>query len=385
MTKAQKLTIELIRYEISDIPVTEELITDMSDELIEEIYVLSNNQDVAYIVGSALSKLNVLNGDAKSAFFNEQLSSIFRSERLSHELESVCTLFEKNKIFHIPLKGSVLRNYYPKPEMRTSCDMDILIHKDDLEGAKDLLCSHLGYSFYRNGSHDVAFMSESGAELELHFRLYETDGVQKDILDKVWDCSMPCKGYTYKCEMQPEFYVFYHIFHMSKHFKNGGCGLRPFLDLWILKNNFPYDEDKLQSILSSAGLNKFAKAAFKTAFVWYGSLEGDETTELIEEYIFNAGIYGNFENMVAISVAKSGSKIKEFLSRVFQPRILLKNQFPILEKYPFLTPFYEVKRWHRIIFKDKSRVQFEIARQNAALTDEKRKQAVRLVDELGLR
>ena len=72
------------------------------------------------------------------------------------------------------------------------------------------------------------------------------------------------------------------------------------------------------------------------------------------------------------------------LSKIFLPRELLKNQFPILEEKRWLTPYYEVKRWHRILFKDKSRVQFEIARQNANLSAEKIEKTKRLIDELEL-
>ncbi|MBO4954226.1 MAG: nucleotidyltransferase family protein, partial [Clostridia bacterium] len=33
----------------------------------------------------------------------------------------------------MPLKGAVIRQYYPEPWMRTSCDIDIHVKKDRLE------------------------------------------------------------------------------------------------------------------------------------------------------------------------------------------------------------------------------------------------------------
>jgi len=385
MTIAQKLIIELIRYEISGIDVSKELISSIDENILEEVYEISISQDVSYIIASALIKLNLLNEEVKAVFFNEQLAGIYCYERFRHELESVCNLFEENHIKHIPLKGSVIRNYYPKPEMRTSCDTDILIHEEDLDKARNLLCSELNYRFEHNGSHDIAFMSESGAGLELHFRLSEDKNEVNKILEKVWDYCFPCDDYTYKFQMQPEFFMFYHIFHMAKHFRSGGCGIRPFMDLYVLKGNFPYDDTKLHSLLDGAGLSKFADTVFQTAFTWFGNRKYDETVELIEEYIFSAGIYGTFENMVAMSVAKRGSKTMDMLGRIFLPYRLLKYQFPILDKYPLLTPFYEIKRWFRILFKDKSRVQFKIAKQNLTLSDEKRKKAIKLVESLGIK
>ena len=385
MNSAQKLTIQLIRYEIAGIPVDTALMEEVNDDVIASVYRIASEQELSYVVANALSKLGLLSGDAKEAFFTEQLVTVYRLEMLRHELASISQIFEDAGISFIPLKGSVIRNYYPKPEMRISCDTDILIHPEDLERAGELLCSKLNYKFEHKGSHDVAYESESGAELELHFRLFENDGIEKDILDRVWDYAVPCDGYAYRLELRPEFFVFYHIFHMAKHIRNGGCGLRPFLDLWIIENKFPYDKEKLSKLLCEAGLERFFEVAHKTAMMWYGTQESDDMTELLEEYIFNAGIYGNFENMAAVSVVRSGGKVKALMGRIFLPHKLLKHQFPVLEKYPVLTPFYEVKRWVRIIFKDKAKNQMEIARHNNSLSDEKRQKMEKLVDYLGIR
>ncbi len=384
MNISQKLILQLIRYEFTSLPVDEDLISAIDEDVLESIYNISMEQEVFYIVADALSKLDLIQGDVKEVFFNEQLSGVCRHQLLEHELNSVSELFEQNSIEHIPLKGSVIRNLYPKPEMRPSCDIDILIHKDDLDKARELLSSKLSHRFERNGSHDVAFASDFGIELELHFRLYENASAKKDILDNVWDYALVEDGYNYRFRMMPEFFVFYHIFHMSKHFKNGGCGIRPFLDLFVIKNNFSYDNDKLYEFLKKSGLSVFSDTAYEIISIWFGTNSGNELVDLIEEYIFNAGIYGTFENMVSMSVAEKGGKIRSLLSKIFLPRELLKNQFPILEEKRWLTPYYEVKRWHRILFKDKSRVQFEIARQNANVSADKKEKAKRLIDELEL-
>lgn len=384
MNISQKLILQLIRYEFTGLPVDENLISAIDEEILESIYNISREQEVFYIVADALSKLDLIKGDVREVFFNEQLAGVCRNQLLEHELNSVSELFECNAIQHIPLKGSVLRNLYPKPEMRPSCDTDILIHKDDLDKAKELLCSKLSHEFQRNGSHDIAFVSDTGMELEIHFGLYENASEKKDILDNVWDYALVEDGYEYRYRMMPEFFVFYHIFHMSKHFKNGGCGIRPFLDLWILKNNYPFDMNKLRVLTDTETLTKFSDVVFQTAFSWYGTQKMDDTANMLGEYIFNAGIYGNYENQVAVSVARNGGKIKSFLSRVFKPNMILKIQFPILDKYPWLNPIFQLVRWYRLFFKHDSHDKFEIIKQNAILSDEKIEKTKRLIDELEL-
>ena len=52
------------------------------------------------------------------------------------ELNNVCDVFTKEKLVHIPLKGSIIKNMYPSTDMRSMSDMDILIKREDeKEGA----------------------------------------------------------------------------------------------------------------------------------------------------------------------------------------------------------------------------------------------------------
>ena len=57
---------------------------------------------------------------------NEIIKAIYRHAQLSYEYVAVCDALETAQIPFIPLKGSVLRKWYPEPWMRTSCDIDIL-------------------------------------------------------------------------------------------------------------------------------------------------------------------------------------------------------------------------------------------------------------------
>ena len=54
------------------------------------------------------------------------------------EYENLCSAFEKAQIPFLPLKGSVIRKYYPEAWMRTSCDIDILVHDEDVGRAKEI-------------------------------------------------------------------------------------------------------------------------------------------------------------------------------------------------------------------------------------------------------
>ena len=384
MNLSQKLTIELIRYEVFGIDVDYALLSCVSEELVKEVYDLALKTDVGYIVASALSKLGLLSSEIKAAFFNEQLATVYRYEALKFDLESICRLFENEGIVHIPLKGSAIREYYPKPEMRTSCDIDVLIHKEDLKKARKLLENKLGFKYNDKCGHDISFWSPANIEIELHHTLFEHNFDEKNQLDKVWQYATPCEGFTYKHELDKAFFMFYHIVHMAKHVRSGGCGIRPFLDLAILEEKFGYDKDAFIELISQAGLEIFTNKIFDVAHMWFGTTEHDETSELMAEYVFGAGAYGSIENQVARNRSKNKSKLKLIISRIFISRKELEIMYPTVKAHPILTPVFEVVRWGRIIFKDKGRKQMEIVKQTAKLDQNKIDNVSKLMDNLGL-
>ena len=71
----------------------------------------------------------------------------------------------------MPLKGSVLRASYPQDWMRTSCDIDILVHREDLERAVELLVEKKQYRREVTNLCDVSLYAPSGVHLELHYDL----------------------------------------------------------------------------------------------------------------------------------------------------------------------------------------------------------------------
>ena len=65
--------------------------------------------------------------------------SVYRNEQIKYAFAQICDTFELSSIPYIPLKGSVIRPYYPKESMRTSCDIDILVKEENHEAAIDVL------------------------------------------------------------------------------------------------------------------------------------------------------------------------------------------------------------------------------------------------------
>ena len=361
---------------------------EFSEEVMRSLYGLSKSHDMAHIVSAELDAQGLLkNGDEISEKFRKQhMIAIFRYERINYELEEICTALENAKIQFIPLKGSIIRKYYPEPWMRTSCDIDVLVRPEDLDRAIKCIQDDLGYDVEGKGSHDVSMFSSSGVHVELHYDLVEEDIVNNccEILKNAWDYAAPISEESYRCNFSDAMFYFYHIAHMAKHFENGGCGVRPLLDLWILDKQEGYDAVVRDTLLESGALLKFTTAARSLASVWFDGTEHTETTAQMEQYLLFGGVYGNMENRVAIQQHKKGGKFKYIVSRIFLPYSTIKFHYPILQKHRWLTPVMQVRRWFKLIFRGGLKRSMNEINVNAKMSDDKKESATELLERIGL-
>lgn len=344
----ESLLFEAIASAIVGTPISQKSIS--SHEL-EVLFTASRAHDVAHLVGYSLDKSGLLDDSEISQSFKKQVYlSIYRQQLLDHETEKICSVLESEGIDHLALKGARMRSLYPQPWMRTSCDIDILIKEGDLEKAIDSLVEKLKYSKGKMNYHDISLFSESGVHLELHFNIRENMKTIDPTLDKVWENSCLTEGTKHRYEQSTEFFIFHNVAHMSYHFTHGGCGIRPFIDLYLIKNKLSFNEDNLRILLHECGLERFYESILELSEVWLGEQEHTEITNQMEDYILRGGVYGSFENGVSAQQEINGGKLRHVMSKVFIPVDVLKVQFPIIEKHRYLTPVMQVARWFKVIF-----------------------------------
>ncbi len=317
-----------------------------SDGMLPDLMTISKKHDISHLVAEGLNK-NGLLAKENSEVGNEIIKAIYRHAQLSYEYVVVCDALEATQIPFIPLKGSVLRGWYPEPWMRTSCDIDILVHREHLEQAISYLVKTLEYTEHERATHDVSLFSKNGKHIELHFDLVEEGraGDAISILKDVWENVSLKEDKKFWYEMTDEYFYFYHIAHMAKHFETGGCGIRPFIDLWILDHIDDENISRRNALLEQGGLLKFADAARKLSKSWLDDESLDTVSHKLQNFILSGGVYGSTQNRVALQQTKKGGKIGYMLSRIFIPYDKLKRYYPVLEKHRWLTPFMQIRRW----------------------------------------
>ena len=131
--------------------------------------------------------------------------SVYRNEQIKYAYNQICDIFNNESIPYIPLKGSVIRPYYPEESMRTSCDIDILVREENLKTAIDALVKK-GFKCGERHYHDVSLFSEAHVHLELHFNIQENIDKLDAVLKDAWQYAKLTDGSKY--EFTNEFFVF---------------------------------------------------------------------------------------------------------------------------------------------------------------------------------
>ncbi len=341
----------LLRNAVFGTTVDEEIKIAIIEHL-DDIYKLAKYHDVAHLVSFSIekNKISLPQTEVAKKLKKRHPIALLRYETANQVFCHVCDLFESERIPFIPLKGSVIREYYPEPWMRTSCDIDILVREDDLDRASDILVNACGCKKEKKGTHDISFFSPNGIHIELHYKLSEIyfDSSAEVFLDKVWDFTYPKSGFAYHHVLKDEFFYMFHIYHMAKHFEIGGCGIRPFLDLWILDNMVVCDKEKRDILLKECELLEFAKCCRELSEFWFSDSQESEMILKLQQFILNGGVYGSSYNRHSVVQAKNDNKLKYIVKTVFLSYDKLKIQYPVINKHKWLTPFCEVCRWFKI-------------------------------------
>ena len=310
---------------------------------------IASRQSILYIVITGLKnmgRVDLLTDSMKVYEPKAHYDFIQRKE----SLKEISSAFCKSGIEYIPLKGSFLRDLYPDPSMRTSSDIDVLVKEKDIERASSIVEEQTSFSKNGDNYHNVSFLNRR-VHLELHFSIKENDENTDQLLSKAWDFTRKTEQ-DYHFTFTPEYEIFYTLAHMKHHFLNGGLGIRPFLDLWLLRNKTQYSETQVEEYMSKCGISKFYKECCHLSEVWMGCEEHTDTSRKFEAFCLAGGVFGNEQFRVA---ARQRNKRgwKYLLSRAFPPQYQVREYYRDNSGKEHSTAYYYLKRWRRWLSKER--------------------------------
>lgn len=352
MDKITKILMNLIKCSIHKENIDVQQYCALSQEEKEQLFQLCSKHSISVIVGDVLGKSKMIEKTPNvKKLINESFMSVYRYEQSQTEIKKITHVLTELKIPYILLKGPRVRKYYPEPWLRTSCDIDILIHEEDLDLAINGLVEKCSYKKQERNYHDVPLVSPNNILLELHFNIKENMDNLDKVLIKVWDYSSPVgKDNCLEYEQSNEFFFFHLLAHTAYHFQHGGCGIRSILDLYLIHHQMPYNDEKLKILCREAKIETFYEYVIQLSEVWFGESSHTPVTSAMEEYILHGGTYGTKDNSIAMDQTRqNGGHARYIRGRIFMPYKALKMKYPILKKHKYLTPVYQVVRWEKML------------------------------------
>lgn len=354
-----------------------ELPKDMND-MIDVLICMAMRQGVLQLFCRGLKINNyVITSDIKQDIMAElyQYTQNEYTFKLAHKTLSA------EKILFIPLKGSVIRDLYPERRMRSCCDVDILVREKDLGRAIKVLVEAGFSTDYKREYHDVVFYY-GDERLELHYNICENIPRIDRVLERVWDYIVPLNEYEYR--EQSSFFAFHILAHMLYHFLQGGCEIKQYIDLWLLREGNMYDEDELLSLLAQCKLKRFYNVICNTLSAWFDDGTPTELTDKILIQVLNGGVSQESKYSDTINMVISGGKVRRIIQSFFLPMREMKWYYPVLNGREYLLPLYYVKRFiTKTVGAESNRAKALISINTKKGTEEQR-YVVNLLDEMGL-
>lgn len=276
--------------------------------------------------------------------FQSYCKALLVGEGQLRELERLYKAFNENGFDYLPLKGSVMKAYYPKQELRLMGDADILIRKEQYNKIT-IIMKELGFKEHGESDHDFTWSSDT-LHLELHKNLMPTETADYHAyFGDGWSRAVQLNGTHYIMKKEDEFIFLFA--HFAKHFRFSGIGCRHVVDLWVYLRTHPeLDQAYIENELNKLHLLAFYQNIRRMIACWFEDRIDDDKTRLLTEMIFSSGSWGTMESATVATAVRSTAndhsvfhgKVDYVLRCVFPGFQTLSLKYPILKKAPVLLP-----------------------------------------------
>ena len=362
MTKTSEHLLYLMACALQGVSAREEVLADAD---LKQLLIMARKHSVASMVCMALEKTAIFaNADeaTKKQWIDAKNKAIRKNMLLDAERKTISHELETQGIWYMPLKGSILKDWYPKPGMREMADNDILFDASKRKEVKAIFQGR-GYTVkeYNKSNHDE-YEKPPIYNFEMHVELYHK--IYDTFNEKYADVKqrlIPDAEVPYRLHFTPEdFYVFV-IAHAYKHYSSSGTGIRTLADIYIMNQklggtmNWEYVDSELRGM----GIFSYERESRELAQKLFGIAELPTKANLSEAeqqmlaYYLGASTYGTIENRTLNQMQKlqpdggaitAHTKRKYLLSRIFPGREWCEAYAPTVYKYPVLLPFFWVWR-----------------------------------------
>ena len=327
---------------------------------------------------------------------------ITRNERLIGAQEDLLKAFAREKIPCAILKGTSAACCYPRPELRVLGDIDLLIKRENLDEAVNIL-TEMGYGqFECNEEFHLGFSGER-AQVELHFEAtYFPENEMGQFLRALMEGALSHlqtasqNGNQFPALTLDRQAVSL-LMHIQRHLKATRIDLRHLCDIavFIAKTSQEEWAQNVIPALRQGGLFRFAQVVAKTCVLYLGlpqhlapwclKIDDGVCYELLAEFL-RGGNFGRKDPESQASGVLSADKEGQGASRSLlvttlrNINLFARRNYPIAARMPLVLPLFWVYLPLRYL---------QNSRKNRGMTEIKRtlsagRRRQRLMSQLGI-
>ena len=324
----------------------------------DKLFRLAHIHSVAGILGN-MAMSHDLCADEKNAAFAREIcmSTIAGFAHRGALADLFLERLAENGMDHIVMKGYVLKDLYPVPELRTYGDIDIVIRPEDRKKCHELMLS-LGYPV-KTDWEPVYSYKRPDEFYEIHTELVEVDVSEKAdyraYFRDPWRYAVPEGNHRY--QLKPEFHFLYLLVHLAKHIKGSGAGIRLYLDLAAFIRYFgdAPDWNRVAGELDTLGLTDFAAVVLAFVERYFGiacpmalpAVEDGLVEELAARTV-SGGVFGRDDHDSGTNTLKTektdAPRLAVILKRLFPAAKTIESRYTYLRGRRWLLPVAWIHR-----------------------------------------
>ena len=325
---------------------------------LDQVFSFASRHKVAALAAAALVQAGCKDQRAQEITAREFRRAVI----FENALEEVKKGLTERGIWFMPLKGAVLKKYYPGFGMREYADCDILVDPSRTADVRTLM-EDLGYKteYFGSGPHDI-YHKAPVLNFEMHKMLF-APGNYKYFFDYYANVESRLCGEGCEKNFTPEDLYLYLLAHEYKHYSQSGTGLRSLLDTYVFLKNEKLDMEYVASEAEKLGVKDFEERNRSLAMHLFSEsalVSGSSLTETDQEmldYILGSGVYGTVDNRVKNQMQKNHWTALQYIrNRFFVPVSrndknynVYAESYPLFYRYKILLPFLPFYRIIRAV------------------------------------
>lgn len=325
------------------------------------MYGIASQQMVAGIAGAALEAAGVRD----SAFTQARLKAASKVVMLEAEKEKLFDRMEAAGIWYMPLKGAVMKDYYPAYGMREMSDYDILFDHTRAEDLKAIMLD-MGFEIRRVGrGADDVYHKAPFCHFEMHRMLFApSDGrALEAYYHDVSRRMIPDEGRPFGRHLSHEDFYIYLVAHEYKYYSTGGTGLKSFIDTYVFLKKFGdrLDIDYIEAESEKLGIADYERRCRDFAMRLFGGQPLTPEDEKMLDYIIESGAFGTQKHTVENKMqSMGGNRLKYLSERLFMPLETVKTAYPFFYRHRIFLPVLFVYRIIRRLTVGRDRTRREL-------------------------